>query len=49
MGEIGGEQRELRRNLRPIVKRGLEGRRDMGRVGAPGEVVADDDEAAVAA
>jgi hypothetical protein len=49
MREIGGEQLELRRHVGPIVERRLQRRRDMSRLRAPGEIVADDDETPVAA
>ncbi len=47
--EVGGEQLELRRDPFPIVERRLQRRRDMGRVGAPGEVVAHHHQPPVAA
>ena len=49
MLEIGGEQLQLRRDPLPIVERGLQGRREMAGVGAPGEVAAHHHETAVAA
>ena len=49
MLEIHGEQLELGREPVPIVERGLKRRGDMGRVGAPGEVVRDHHQPPVAA
>jgi hypothetical protein len=39
VGEVGGEQAQLRLDLRPIVERRLQGRRDMAGRRAPGEIV----------
>jgi hypothetical protein len=49
MGEVGGEQLELRRHARPVVEGGLQRRRDMGGIRAPGEIVAHHHQPAVAA
>src|SRR3546814_3640339 len=47
--QIFGQRRQPRRDLGPVVERRLQRRRDRGRVGIPGKIVRNDDQAAVAA
>ena len=46
--EVGLQIAQIGRHPVPIVERRLQGRRDMRRVGAPGEIVRHHDELAVA-
>ena len=47
MLEIGGEVAQVSLHPIPIVERRLQRRRDVRRIGAPGEIVRDDDKLAV--
>ena len=49
MLQIGRQRRQPRRNLLPVVERGLQRRRDMCSIGIPGKIVGHDDQMTVTA